>query len=603
MGYSNLYDAAVEAADAAKDTEEANAHAEYAARAFLTSTCPAFLEALDSTAASSADRLLKAGRNILATVEYAKASGSDDKMDKVNGALSLLVEECSAMAVILSNKETRKVPKVRYGKTELQMPIVSLGCMRFQQSWNRDGATNVSKIDQVDQDCQDNLYHILKYAVSMGVTHIETAQGYGSSELQLGYALERLFKEKHCKREDLIIQTKGGVAQNMTVANYKKQIVGQLQRLKLKYVDLFSVHGLNMESDLKYLFDNDPQNGNLIDALRELQAEGKIRHIGFSTHGRADLIRSAIETDAFAYVNMHHHCVGSYTTSGDSLPDGHHGNWANIELARSKDMGVFIISPYDKGGRLYAPSVRLRELTLPEFEPMEYGSLWLWQYHLHQKTSASSKGPMAHTLVCGAARPSDLDQPVLAAFKMIQHDGDAQKNTGILEKTIKVSDRLNKKMVAVLPGGQTWVDTWHVGVPNWYHAKYGTQHGNLVWLYNLIQAYGLLDFAKERYATLDPRSIKWESDKPKEENAAQYGPVWGWVPGCGVIPDRDYTADDFSQCPAENQEQLMHAITFVHKWCRPVKKEDEHQDDKLEIPYEWQTSYDMRPWTAFPERD
>lgn len=34
---------------------------------------------------------------------------------------------------------------------------------------------------------------------------------------------------------------------------------------------------------------------------------------------------------------------------------------------------VFIISPYDKGGRLYAPSHLSRELMLPEMEPMEYG--------------------------------------------------------------------------------------------------------------------------------------------------------------------------------------------------------------------------------------
>jgi hypothetical protein len=183
---------------------------------------------------------------------------------------------------------------------------------------------------------------------------------------------------------------------------------------------------------------------------------------------------------------------------------------------------------------------------------------------------------------------------------MIQN-GDAQKNEDILAKTTAVSYRLNQKMVEISPGGQAWVDTWHVGVPNWYHAKNGTQHGNLVWLYNLIQGYGLLDFAKERYAMLEPRSVKWESNKAKEENVAQYGPVWGWVPGCGVIPDRDYT-DDFTDCPAENQRQLIKAITFVHKWCRPMKKEDEDTDVKLDIPYEWQTSYDMRPWTAFPER-
>ena len=601
---SELYDTAVAAttADEVKDLKDEK-KAEQVARIFLAKTCPQFLEALDDSP-STADRLIKAGRNIAATLKYAQTSTDDNaddttRTEKAVGALTLLVEECSTLANILSGKESRRVPTVRYGKTELQMPLVTLGCMRFQQSWNRDGAATISKIDQVEQECQDNLVQILKHGISMGVTHIETAKGYGCSELQLGCALEQLFKEKFVKREDLIIQTKGGLAATMTPASYKKQVLTQLQTLKLKYVDLYSVHGLNSEEEWNYLFDN-PEKGNLITALQELQAEGKIGHIGFSTHGRTDLIRRAIETDAFAYINLHHHFVGSYTASGDSdatMTGGHHGNWANIELARSKDMGVFIISPYDKGGRLYAPSVKLRELTLPEFEPMAFGSLWLWQYHLHQKTPASSSGPMAHTMTIGAARPSDLDQPILASFKMIQDD--SQASSELLANTNRVSERLQQRMESALPGGAKWAENWHVGLPNWYHAKFGTQHGNIVWLYNLIHAYGLLDFAKERYATLEPRTAKWDDSKPKDENVAQYGGVWHWVPGSGVSSDHDYT-EDFANCPEENRQQLKEAVAFVHKWCRPVQKDEE--GEKLNVPYEWETAYDMRPWTAFPER-
>ena len=596
------YDLAVAAttAEEVKDLQDEK-KAEQVARIFLAKTCPQFLEVLDKDSSpSTQDRLVKAGRNILASIKYAQTNTKDNaddetRMAKVaDGALTLLVEECSTMANILSGKETRRVPTVRYGKTELKMPLVTLGCMRFQQSWNRAGATNITQIDQVEKDCQENLVSILRYCFSMGVNHIETAKGYGCSELQLGYALDQLFKEKVVKREDLIIQTKGGVAASMAVASYKKQVLTQLQTLKLKYVDLYSVHGLNSEADLKILFDNDPEKGNLITALQELQAEGKIRHIGFSTHARADLIRRAIETDAFAYINIHHHFLGSYTASGDSNGNGHHGNWANVELARSKDMGVFIISPYDKGGRLYAPSVKLRELTLPEFEPMAYGSLWLWQYHLHQKTASASKGPMTHTQTIGAARPSDMDQPILASLKMIQESEAGAAD--LLAKTNRVWDRLQERMNSALPGGAKWAETWHVGLPNWYDAKYGTQHGNIVWLYNIIHAYGLLDFAKDRYGAISPRSTKWDDSKPKDENVAQDGPGFHWMPGCDVNTEKDFTVD-FANCPQENMEQLKQAVAFVHKWC---KKDQE--GEKLDIPYEWETSYDMRPWTAFPER-
>lgn len=50
--------------------------------------------------------------------------------------------------------------------------------------------------------------------------------------------------------------------------------------------------------------------------------------------------------------------VGSYHASGtdqrEESADG--GNQGNVELAHSLDMGVFCISPNDKGGMLYKPS-------------------------------------------------------------------------------------------------------------------------------------------------------------------------------------------------------------------------------------------------------
>lgn len=73
----------------------------------------------------------------------------------------------------------------------------------------------------------------------------------------------------------------------------------------LDYVDLFSVHGLNTNDHYEWLF-NHGEKGNLIEAVRELKAEGKIRWIGFSTHAPAHVIKRAIETDAFDYLNCEH---------------------------------------------------------------------------------------------------------------------------------------------------------------------------------------------------------------------------------------------------------------------------------------------------------
>jgi len=54
-------------------------------------------------------------------------------------------------------------------------------------------------------------------------------------------------------------------------------------------------------------------------------------------------------------VNLHYDMIGSYTASG-SGPTG--GNKECLDAAAALDMGVFIISPYDKGGKLYKPPAK-----------------------------------------------------------------------------------------------------------------------------------------------------------------------------------------------------------------------------------------------------
>jgi uncharacterized protein len=66
-------------------------------------------------------------------------------------------------------------------------------------------------------------------------------------------------------------------------------------------------------------------------------------------------------------------------------------------------MGVFIISPNDKGGQLWKPSqVLVDACRAQDITPIALNNLWLWQH-------AESDTPV-HTLVVGAARPSDFDE-------------------------------------------------------------------------------------------------------------------------------------------------------------------------------------------------
>src|SRR5262245_28486591 len=84
----------------------------------------------------------------------------------------------------------------RFGRTELAMPVFSCGGMRYQFKWQDVAPEDIPPANQ------DNVEAVIRRALELGINHIETARGYGSSEMQLGRILPRL------RRERLIVQTK-----------------------------------------------------------------------------------------------------------------------------------------------------------------------------------------------------------------------------------------------------------------------------------------------------------------------------------------------------------------------------------------------------------
>ena len=72
---------------------------------------------------------------------------------------------------------------------------------------------------------------------------------------------------------------------------------------------------------------------------------------------------------------------------------------------------------------------------------------------------------------------------------------------------------------------------------------------------------------------------------------------WGYMPGITPKSRSDYS-DLLSEVPERNKEKVMEAIDFVFKYCSKLSNDSSNAD----IPKEWETAYDMRPWCAFPER-
>src|SRR5436190_4910880 len=153
----------------------------------------------------------------------------------------------------------------RFGRTNLQMPVFSCGGMRYQQSWK--------DTDPFTSESQKNLEACIHRSLEVGINHIETARGYGTSEEQLGHVLPKLPRNK------MIVQTKVGPDAN--VSEFLRTFDKSMRLLKLDYVDLFALHGVNNAERLHWAI----RSGGCMDAAMKLKEQGRVRHIGFSTHG------------------------------------------------------------------------------------------------------------------------------------------------------------------------------------------------------------------------------------------------------------------------------------------------------------------------------
>lgn len=334
----------------------------------------------------------------------------------------------------------------RFGRTELQMPVFSCGGMRYQQAWKD------LEPGEIEKDRQENLEACIHRSLELGINHIETARGYGSSEMQLGWVLPKI------QRDRMIVQTKVGPNEDPKefLATFEKSMA----YLGLEYVDLLAFHGVNTFE----LLDQVIRPGGCLEVARQLQKEGRVRFVGYSTHASCEMIQKANATGEFDYVNLHWYFVNEL-------------NWAAVEEATRQDMGVFIISPSDKGGRLYDPPAKLVDLCKP-LTPIQFNDLWCLNR------------PEIHTLSIGAAKPTDFDEHVAS---LAYYDA--------IEETIApIEQRLRAELE--LTWGAEWLEKWSYNVPEHYELPGDINVREILRVYTYAKSLDLVEWAKGRYNLL-----------------------------------------------------------------------------------------------------
>ena len=159
---------------------------------------------------------------------------------------------------------------------DLQLSALGMGCMRLP---------HLGTYAEIDIPA---VKEMVAHAMAQGVNYYDTAWGYhdGNSESAMGDVLSAY------PRESFHLATKfpGYDLNNMGKA--EEIFEEQLVRCKVDYFDFYLFHNVCEMNIEQYL---DPKYG-IFDYLMQQKKNGRIRHLGFSTHGSLETMGRFLDT-------------------------------------------------------------------------------------------------------------------------------------------------------------------------------------------------------------------------------------------------------------------------------------------------------------------
>jgi aryl-alcohol dehydrogenase-like predicted oxidoreductase len=212
------------------------------------------------------------------------------------------------------------IPTVRFGRTNLNVTRLALGGYPFG------GVNRARGWDPFGPQGRATAIATIRAALDAGITYIDTAPGYGdgNSESIIGEATQG-------RRDSFTLATKVGY-RKLTAQDVTASVEASLRRLRTDVIDVIQFHGGMYEpGDVDHILKD-----GLLDALKKLRAQGKLRFIGFTVE-EPWTARPLIATGEFDVVQLRYNLI--YQSAAlHALND-----------ARGADMGVAVMRPMTSG--------------------------------------------------------------------------------------------------------------------------------------------------------------------------------------------------------------------------------------------------------------
>lgn len=163
----------------------------------------------------------------------------------------------------------------KLGKTGLEVSRLGFGTMRLPTKGTNDN------IDETEAS------RMLEYGIENGINLIDTAYPYHSATLE-GSGNSELFVGKFLKesslRDEVLLSTKSPSWAIEKEDDFDFYLDEQLKKLQTDYIDIYLLHSLTVPDWCKV------KDLNVLDFLDDALSDGRVRHVGFSSHIEVDYL-------------------------------------------------------------------------------------------------------------------------------------------------------------------------------------------------------------------------------------------------------------------------------------------------------------------------